>query len=88
MEAGLVDALGTLEEAMQFVGERKLVDKCKTGIYGLLKREMFRETLGLIEGYEGQEKYMGELMKKDESGKKEGKSRVAEWERNAQKAKL
>lgn len=88
LEGGLVDALGMMDETMKFIGERKLADKAKTGVYGLLKREMYRETLGLIEGYEGQEKYNGDVIKKDEMRKKEGKSRVAEWERNAQKAKL
>jgi enoyl-CoA hydratase/carnithine racemase len=88
LEGGLVDALGTLEDAMKFVGERKLVDKPKTGVYGLLKREMYRETLGYIEEYKGQEKYNGELMKKEDKRTREGKSRVAEWERNSQKAKL
>ena len=88
LEGGLVDALGTLEDAIKFIGERKLTDKAKTGVYGLLKREMYRETLGYIEEYEGQEKYNGELMKKEADRTKEGKSRVAEWERNTQKAKL
>ena len=88
LEGGLVDGLGTLEDAMKFIRERKLTDKAKTGVYGLLKREMYRETLGLIEGYAGQEKYNGELMEKEDRKREEGKSRVAEWERNAQKAKL
>lgn len=88
MEGGLVDALGTFEEAMKFIGERKLTDKAKMGVYGLLRREMYRETLGLIEGYEGQEKYNEEMMKKEDKRTEEGKSRVAKWERNAQKAKL
>jgi enoyl-CoA hydratase/carnithine racemase len=87
LEVGLVDALGTMEETIKFIGERKLADKPKTGVYGALKREMYRETLGYIEAYE-QEKYNGELMKTEDSRKKEGKRRVSEWERNAQKAKL
>jgi len=88
LEGGLVDALGTMEEAMKFIGERKLADKAKTGVYGLLKREMYRETLGYIEGYEGKEKYNAELTKKEENKTKKAKIRVAQWERNVQKAKL
>jgi enoyl-CoA hydratase/carnithine racemase len=88
LEGGLVDALGTLEDAMRFVAEKKLTDKGKTGVYGLLKTEMYRETLGLIGGYQGKEKYNGDLIKSDEKRQEEGKSRVAEWERNSQKAKL
>ena len=82
LEGGLVDALGTLEEVMKFVADRKLVEKGKTGVYGLLKREMYRETLQYIEGYEG-EKYNADLMKRDDIRKKEGKMRVSEWEKSA-----
>lgn len=88
LEGGLVDALGAMEETMKFIGDRKLADIGKSPIYGLLKGEMYRETLGFIEQYEGQEKFRSKLMEKDERRKKDGKSRVAEWERNAQKAKL
>ena len=88
LEGGLVDALGTMEEAVAFVRERKLADKGKSGVYGLLKREMYRETLGLIEGYEGQEGYQKGVREKEERRIREGKSRATEWERNAQKAKL
>ena len=88
LEAGLVDALGMMEEALKFVEERKLTAKAKTDVYGLLKKEMYRETLGLIEEYEGPEKYNEPLMEKEIARKKEGKSRVVEWERNVKKAKL
>jgi enoyl-CoA hydratase/carnithine racemase len=46
LEGGIVDALGGLEDALKFVGEKKLAGKAKTGVYGALKAEMYRETVG------------------------------------------
>lgn len=88
LESGIVDGLGGLEEVLGFVKERGLVDKPKMGVYGVLKREMFRETLGYIDGYEESEKTDEEVEKKEMRSKEEGESRVAEWKRNAAKAKL
>ncbi|KAM7186350.1 enoyl-CoA delta isomerase 3 [Naviculisporaceae sp. PSN 640] len=45
LESGIVDALGGLEEVIKLVEEKKLREKGKTGIYGLMKAEMYRETL-------------------------------------------
>ncbi len=49
LEAGVVDALGGLDAVLRLVEERGLVTKAKTGIYGLLKMEMYRETVGHLE---------------------------------------
>lgn len=54
---GLVDHLGGLEECLKFLEERKLVEKAKPGasgksVYAELKREMWRETVGML-GAEG-----------------------------------
>lgn len=88
LEAGLVDALGGLDEVLALVGERKLVEKPKTGVYGVLKAEMYRETLGYLESHDANEKRDTENSQKDERRAEEGRRRVAEWSRNAQKAKL
>lgn len=42
LEAGVVDALGGLEEALGMVERGKLTEKGRTGIYGVMKREMYR----------------------------------------------
>jgi len=68
LEAGLVDGLGGLDEVLSLVKERKLVDKSKTAVYGVLKSEMYRETLGYLEGHEENEK------KDKENRRKEGAS--------------
>lgn len=88
LEAGLVDGLGGLDEALALVNERKLADKPKTGVYGILKAEMYRETLGYLESHDVNEQKDAENLKKDDKRVKDGKRRVAEWERNTGKAKL
>ncbi len=86
LEGGIVDGLGGLDETIKFIGERKLVDKPKTGVLSVLKSEMYRETLDYLNGHE--EKRTTDFIKKDEKRKEEGKIKVSEWARNAQKAKL
>jgi len=90
LEGGIVDVLGGIEECLELVKERKLTEKAKTGVYGALKAEMFRETLGYVtrDGFEKEEKRSTEAWEWDEERKVEGKRRVAEWESNAFKAKL
>ncbi|KAL7624996.1 hypothetical protein AAE478_004210 [Parahypoxylon ruwenzoriense] len=50
LEAGLVDAVGELDAALNLIKERALVKKGTTGIYGLLKAEMYRESVALLDG--------------------------------------
>jgi enoyl-CoA hydratase/carnithine racemase len=90
LEGGIVDILGGMEECLVLVKERKLNEKAKTGVYGALKTEMFRETMGYVtpEGYEKEEKRSKEAWKLDDQRRVEGNRRVAEWVRNASKAKL
>jgi enoyl-CoA hydratase/carnithine racemase len=85
---GIVDGLGGYEEAVKFIGERKLVEKGQKDVYSVLKAEMYRETVGWLEGHEREEKRDRELEERDYTRKEEGKRRVKGWERNAQKAKL
>lgn len=76
-EVGIVDVTGGLEEVIQFVQERKLTEKGKTGIYGLMKREMYRETVeGYLtaEGYEREEERERRIVKEEEERKEKGKS--------------
>lgn len=88
LEAGIVDGLGGLDEALAYVKEKKLQDKAKTGVYGVLKAEMYRESVGYLEGHDANEKRDELNSKREEQRRREGESRVAEWSRNALKAKL
>jgi enoyl-CoA hydratase/carnithine racemase len=88
LEAGLVDGLGALPEVVAFVEERKLAAKPKSGIYGLLKREMYRESLQYLETYEVGEARDLKTYEAEEKRETEGKKRVAEWKKNSTKSKL
>jgi enoyl-CoA hydratase/carnithine racemase len=89
LEGGIVDGLGGIDDALKFIAERKLTEKGKTGVYGIMKAEMFRETLALIHGNKEEEKRTELLKEKEKERVRESKSRVQEWERNTKgKAKL
>lgn len=89
LEAGIVDALGGLDEVLVMVKERKLAEKGKSGVYNLMKMEMYRESLGYLESFGESEKQADEQVRSEEKRKAAMKARVAEWKRNASgKAKL
>ncbi|KAK4042751.1 ClpP/crotonase-like domain-containing protein [Parachaetomium inaequale] len=79
VEAGIADRLGGIEAVLALVQERKLTGKAKTGIYGLLKAEMYRESVALLsrEGYEEGEVRDRALAEGDERRREEGGRRVA-----------
>jgi Delta3-Delta2-enoyl-CoA isomerase len=88
LEAGIVDGLGGIEEVMTLIRERKLVEKGKSGVYGLMKWEMYRETMGLLEGHHSEEQRAKDYLKIEDQRREEGQSRVKEWERDTKRAKL
>lgn len=86
LEHNIVDALGGLDEALALIEKRKLTTLPVSGVFGQLRREMFRETYGILErcgmdAAEAEKEDEKELMVK-ESGLK----RVEEWERREAKA--
>ena len=92
LAGGIVDGLGGLEEALGLVKERKLTEKGKSGIYGIMKREMYRETFALMEGHDALEVKDDEIRESEMARIREMESRVEEWRRNSKdgnaKAKL
>ncbi len=81
VKEGFVDGLGLWDETLAFVQEMKLVDKATSGVYGKMKEEMWRETVGLLERGEVHE--LQEMRSRDEVRKlaaETGKQRVQEWE--------
>lgn len=83
LEGGIVDGLGGIEEALALVKERNLTEKGKTGVYGILKCEMYRESLAFLEGHTQEEKRYAGILKDNEQRKIDGQVRVKEWERNS-----
>ncbi|KAI5210269.1 hypothetical protein AUEXF2481DRAFT_25013 [Aureobasidium subglaciale EXF-2481] len=86
LEAGIIDGVGGLDEVVAFVDELKLVEKTDKGVYGLLKREMWRETVAFLDAPDEEVEYKEKVAKQDEELEKKAHQRVKDWE--AVKAKL
>lgn len=61
LEAGLVDAVGGLDEALALVERRGLTSKAKSGVYGAMKEEMWRGSLGFLADHEGNQRWRREI---------------------------
>lgn len=86
--AGIVDIAGGWNEVLGLIKDKALVGRGKTGVYGLLKMEMYRECLDLLQNHvREQEKDKGWV--EDEDARKErGTREVEAWMRTLGKAKL
>lgn len=81
LEAGILDRSDGLEGVLALVKERALTTKGKTGIYGLLKAEMYREQIALLEA-------RGKDVVKFSDSMEREKRRKAELKKRATDAKL
>jgi enoyl-CoA hydratase/carnithine racemase len=88
LETGIVDSLGGIEECLTFVREKKLTEKGKTGVYSILKQEMYRETLGYIDGYDAEEKRAERMAEREAMRGEDRQRRVVEWKQSESKSKL
>ncbi|KAL9600704.1 MAG: hypothetical protein Q9219_003034 [cf. Caloplaca sp. 3 TL-2023] len=80
LKEGIIDGLGMVPEVLKFVEEMKLVDKAKSGVYGRLKKEMWRETVGYLDNHLEEEKKIEEGMQVQKHMEEEQEKRVIEWE--------
>lgn len=81
LAAGIVDANGGLDAALALVKERRLTEKGATGVYGALKAEMYRESIGFLTaaGHEREERREADGVKADDERKEVGRRSVEEW---------
>jgi len=81
----IVDGLGGIEEVYSLIKDRKLTEKGKTGIYGIMKAEMYRETLGYLDEKKKSNDIGGpsEIKINETERKKQSLEKVREWERNS-----
>ena len=83
LKEGIVDGLGGWEEAKVFWEEMKLIKRGESGVYGVLKWEMWKETVKYLDGGEAFAREEAEARAHGDSQKnKEGKARVEGWERS------
>ena len=88
LKEGIIDSLGGLDEVLSFCGESKLVEKAKTGVYGRLRQEMWRETVDFLAAAKDDEKRMAQYVKDQKAREAEGRQRVEEWETKNKSRKL
>lgn len=81
LKEGIVDGLGGAEEALAFVGEMNLVKKAQSTVYGVLKSEMWRETVGYLENSDAADR-KHERDKADQKKRaQEAEKRIKAWEK-------
>ncbi|KZF22816.1 putative carnitinyl-CoA dehydratase [Xylona heveae TC161] len=88
LKEGLVDGLGGVDEVLTFIEELKLLTKTESPTYGILKEEMWRETVAYLDNWEGEEKRLQRSAKRKDERMKEAKERIGNWENAAGKSKL
>lgn len=91
LAAGLVDAAGGWAEVIALVGARKLTTRGKTGVYGLLKMEMYRECLDLLENGPREDRKDEVWFKAEDERRASGREEAPAWVKDAEvkaKAKL
>ncbi|KAK8085537.1 Enoyl-CoA hydratase/isomerase [Apiospora hydei] len=77
LEAGIVDVLGGWEDGvMKLVEGRKLTTKGKMGVYGMLKEEMYRGQVALLDARGSEVVKAPVLMEAEKKRKVEGTRRV------------
>ncbi|KAL4799922.1 ClpP/crotonase-like domain-containing protein [Aspergillus venezuelensis] len=85
---GIVDGVGGIEETLAFLKDRDLGGKVKSGIYGVMKEEMYRGLLGVLDGHKGNLEWSGGIEERKEAEGVKAKKRVEDWEGKSGKSKL
>lgn len=81
LKEGIVDRPGGLQETLALVEERGLRRKGASGVYGLMKAEMWRETLDLLDDHGGSVDRARMLGEAEKERKRKSEQRVREWKR-------
>lgn len=80
LREGLVDGLGGLEETVALIKELKLEGKANTGAYGILKTEMWRETIGYLDGADVDDRRRDTLLENQKKAVELERKKVEAWE--------
>lgn len=80
LQAGIVDAVGGLDEAMALIRDWKLPNKAATGIYGTMKEEMYARVLNALDDHAGNLAWRENIEEKNDGFRKEGLQAVEEFE--------
>ena len=89
IKEGIVDGVGSWDNTVAFVHEMKLLGRAETGVYGMLKEEMWRETVGYLErGTETEDAEVERKTRADSAREQRAKGVVEEWEARIGRTKL
>ena len=90
LKEGLVDGLGDFNDIKTFIEEYHLLEKAKSGVYGLLKAEIWKETIADMDKWESRDQEIANQRAQDKERRAEQQRKVEEWERSnpRNKAKL
>ncbi|KAI0403218.1 enoyl-CoA hydratase/isomerase [Xylaria palmicola] len=89
LEAGIVDAVGDLDAVLKLIEDRNLVVKGTKGSYGLLKAEMYKESMALLEAKNPSVIRLSEVQEVNAKKREDGEKWYKQWkESQGQKAKL
>ncbi|KAL4727220.1 hypothetical protein ACLX1H_006121 [Fusarium chlamydosporum] len=90
--AGIADAIAPqgVEDLLRFIKEKELIDKSKSGVYGVLKMEMYAGLIEFMKGpaMEAHEKRFDEAQAREGERKEFGKVWYEQWLKDNTKAKL
>ena len=86
VKAEIVDAVGGVSEAVEFIHQRKLLNKASTGIYGTMKESMYYRSLAIVDNHQGNVNWRSDVEDKNDEERSRATKAVEEWEK--QKAKL
>lgn len=87
LEADLVDKLGGWDEVLELIKEKKLTEKAKSGVYGVLKEEMNRATLHALATWDEQNIDDSDASIKKAAREDASQKRLAAWKKDG-KSKL
>ncbi|CAH0045418.1 unnamed protein product [Clonostachys solani] len=92
VEAGIADGLADegVESALKFIDARGIEDKGKTGVYGVIKAEMYKDLVRMLKGpgLEAEDARFDAAQENERERKEFGKVWYEQWQRENQKAKL
>lgn len=82
LKEGIIDGLGGWGEARGFIEEMKLIGRGDSGVYGRLKEEMWRETVGLLDTEPiADEEYDRNRLTAGDTRTRTGLKLVEQWEK-------
>ena len=76
LEAGILDRIDGMQGVTELIQERGLMTKAKTGVYGILKTEMYREQVALLDESGKDQPHLSDIIGSEKKRKGELQKKV------------